>query len=80
MCLSCGCHEPYESHGDPANITMDHLTAAAAVAGISPDEAAANIQADVERGTDLGITSEGLDPSGGVDLDALRSTGEVQAE
>lgn len=80
MCLSCGCHEPYESHGDPANITMDHLNAAAAAAAISPEEAAANIQADVERGTDLGITTEGSDPSGGVELDALRSTGQVHAE
>ena len=80
MCLSCGCHEPYESREDPANITMDHLNAAAAVAGISPDEAAANILADVERGTALGITTEGLDPSGGVDLDALRSSGQVRAE
>ncbi len=25
MCLSCGCHERYESHGEPANITMQHL-------------------------------------------------------
>ena len=80
MCLSCGCHEPHASHGDTANITMEHLNAAAAAAGISPAEAVANIQAGVEHGTDLGTTTEGLDPSRGVDLDALRSSGQVRAQ
>lgn len=44
MCLSCGCGQPMESHGDPNNITMDTLQRAADAAGIAPEEAARNIQ------------------------------------
>jgi hypothetical protein len=47
MCLSCGCGQPMESHGDPSNITMDSLQKAADAAGITPNEAARNIQSGV---------------------------------
>ena len=43
MCLSCGCGEPNESHGDSRHITMDQLQGAAQAAGISAQEAAQNI-------------------------------------
>ena len=43
MCLSCGCGEPNDNHGDPKHITMDMLEAAAKAAEISADEAAHNI-------------------------------------
>jgi hypothetical protein len=43
MCLSCGCAEPNNDHGDPRNITQQDLSAAAEAAGISPSEAADNI-------------------------------------
>lgn len=43
MCLSCGCGSPNDDHGDPRNITMTELQEAAEAAGISVDEAAANI-------------------------------------
>ena len=44
MCLSCGCGKPSDQHGNPDNITMEDLQAAADAAGISADEAARNIQ------------------------------------
>jgi hypothetical protein len=43
MCVSCGCGEPNDAHGDMRNITMDDLNRAAEAAGISPSEAAQNI-------------------------------------
>lgn len=43
MCLSCGCDQPDNPHGDPANITLADLQAAADAAGISLVRAAANI-------------------------------------
>ena len=43
MCLSCGCGEPNDNHGDPRHITQDMLQAAAEAAEIGTDEAAHNI-------------------------------------
>lgn len=43
MCLSCGCGEPNERHGDERHITQDDLTAAAQAAEIDPQQAAQNI-------------------------------------
>lgn len=43
MCLSCGCGVPNDDHGDPRNITMDDLKAAADAAGMDIEDAAANI-------------------------------------
>lgn len=45
MCMTCGCHEPFNPHGDPANITYADLAAAADAAGISVEQAAANLTA-----------------------------------
>jgi hypothetical protein len=44
MCLSCGCGQPNERHGNDDNITMEDLEKAGAAADISPAEAANNIQ------------------------------------
>lgn len=44
MCMSCGCGQVDDDHGDQANITRDRLKQAADAAGISPEEAAKNIQ------------------------------------
>lgn len=33
MCMSCGCKQPNENHGDDRNITMKDLEAAAKAAG-----------------------------------------------
>jgi hypothetical protein len=43
MCLSCGCGEPNESHGDERHITMRQLEAAAKASDISVMQAAENI-------------------------------------
>jgi len=43
MCLSCGCGEPDDNHGDPRHITTEMLEEAAAAAEITVEEAANNI-------------------------------------
>jgi hypothetical protein len=43
MCLSCGCGEPNDDHGDRRHITQYQLEQAAQAAQISPQEAAQNI-------------------------------------
>jgi hypothetical protein len=43
MCLSCGCGEPNEKHGDDRNITMDDMQQAAQASNITPMQAAQNI-------------------------------------
>lgn len=45
MCLvcACGCGQPDSDHGNPANITLSDLQAAADAQGITPEQAAANI-------------------------------------
>ena len=47
MCLSCGCQIPADDHGDPRNITLATLAAAADAAGITLTQAAENILASV---------------------------------
>ena len=43
MCLSCGCGEPDDNHGDDRHITTAMLEAAAEAAEITTEEAANNI-------------------------------------
>ena len=43
MCMSCGCREPNNDHGDKRHITLDELDQAAQAANISREEAARNI-------------------------------------
>jgi hypothetical protein len=46
MCLSCGCGEPHQDHGEPDNITYEDLQrAAVAAGGLSVEQAASNIMA-----------------------------------
>ena len=49
MCLSCGCGEPNESHGNDANITYDDLQKAAQSEGITIEQAADNIKAGLSN-------------------------------
>jgi hypothetical protein len=42
MCMTCGCTQPNDDHGDPRNITQQSLTQAAQASGISPQQAAQN--------------------------------------
>ena len=43
MCLTCGCGEPNEKHGDDRHITQDQIESAAKAAEITPMQAAQNI-------------------------------------
>jgi hypothetical protein len=49
MCLSCGCGQPENDHGDDRHITMADLRKAAEAAEIGPQEAADNITATVAQ-------------------------------
>lgn len=44
MCMSCGCMQPNNDHGDQRNITMNDLEQSAQAANITPQQAANNIQ------------------------------------
>lgn len=49
MCLSCGCGEAHNAHGDSRNITMQDLDEAAQAAGTTRERVIQNIaQADRE--------------------------------
>ena len=43
MCISCGCGQFNDDHGDRRNITMDDLEQAAVASGLSVDEVAENV-------------------------------------
>lgn len=43
MCLTCGCGEPMESHGNADNITANDMERAAGAADITLGEAAKNM-------------------------------------
>ena len=43
MCMTCGCKQPNDDHGDSANITYSDLQAAAGWAKIEPEKAADNL-------------------------------------
>jgi hypothetical protein len=43
MCISCGCRNPRDDHGDERNITIEDLERAAEAAGITLDAAALNV-------------------------------------
>jgi hypothetical protein len=47
MCVSCGCGQPNEDHGDARHITMEELEEAAQASNISTQEAARNISQGV---------------------------------
>lgn len=59
MCLDCGCHKPSDSHGDARHITLQDVQKAAEASGISTQEAADRIAAEVKRAVErrmLGAT------------------------
>jgi hypothetical protein len=51
MCVSCGCGEPNERHGDDRHITQDDLQQAAEAANLSLDEVFRNIAASGQQAT-----------------------------
>lgn len=44
MCMTCGCGQPHESHGNSDNIVYEDLKKAADAENISPEEALKNMQ------------------------------------
>ncbi len=57
MCISCGCGEPNDDHGDSRNITLDDLNQAAAAAGTTRDRVLQNMMvASVEKATRKTLT------------------------
>jgi hypothetical protein len=71
MCMNCGCGQPHEDHGKPANITAEELKAAGDANGQSLRESAQHIIEAVELLQSSGRDSRGLakpaGPTGGVD-------------
>jgi hypothetical protein len=49
MCMSWGCGEMHNNHGDPRHLTFEDLKQAADAAGLSVDEVAQNIQASTRQ-------------------------------
>src|SRR5436305_14784266 len=43
MCLSCGCGQPNDDHGDSRNITLNDIDQAAKAAGTTRDKVLQNI-------------------------------------
>jgi len=52
MCLSCGCGEPNERHGDDRHITQDDIAAAAEAAEMTSQQVAQNIVDGLGQGAD----------------------------
>ena len=59
MCMSCGCMQPNDDHGDQRNITYDQIQRAGQAANISSQQAAQNIQ-----NTEQAVTSGRVNPGG----------------
>jgi len=56
MCVSCGCGELDDNHGDDRHITLEMLQAAAEAAEITTHEAAHNIAAALHSSESGGST------------------------
>ena len=60
MCMNCGCGQPNEDHGKPANITAEHLRRAGAANDQSMRESAQHILEAVELVDASGGEGQGL--------------------
>ena len=49
MCLSCGCGQPNDDHGDSRNITLNDIDQAAKAAGTTRDKVLQNITGGTDR-------------------------------
>jgi hypothetical protein len=48
MCLTCGCMQPHDDHGNPEYLIIEDLEKSAAADGLELDEAVRNLIATVE--------------------------------
>jgi hypothetical protein len=58
MCVSCGCGQLNDDHGDDRNITMKDMRSAAQAANIDVQTAARNIQQSMTQGSATGPQSQ----------------------
>jgi hypothetical protein len=49
MCMSCGCGEMHNNHGDPRHLTFEDLKQAADAAGVSVEQVVQNIQTSTHQ-------------------------------
>lgn len=49
MCMSCGCGQINDNHGDSRHLTMMQIEQAAKAAGTTPEQVAKNIQKGVDQ-------------------------------
>ncbi|HUF54011.1 MAG TPA: hypothetical protein VMR52_09605 [Dehalococcoidia bacterium] len=56
MCLSCGCKQPNEAHGDDRNITIQDIQAAAEANGSSTGNVVKNIQEGFQTAENAGAS------------------------
>jgi len=69
MCISCGCGEVYDDHGDARHLTLKDIEQAADAADLTVEQVVQNIQASTGRkGSNL--SSECREPSGPEGLEA----------
>ena len=54
MCISCGCGDPNNDHGDQRNITMEDLNQAAQAVGTTRDRVLQNIMSGSQGGPSSG--------------------------
>ncbi len=57
MCMSCGCGEPNEAHGNGDNITLERMERAATAAGIDVETAADHIHDLAKQLRDAGASA-----------------------
>jgi len=62
MCVTCGCKQYEDNHGDQRNITLTALREAGQAAGIGLPEVVSNIDEAVPSGVGTGL-------QGGADID-----------
>ena len=57
MCMSCGCRQPNEAHGNSDNITLEQMERAARAADIDVETAADNIHSLAKELRDAGASA-----------------------
>jgi hypothetical protein len=80
MCLNCGCGQPNEDHGNPANITADDLKAAGDANDQSLRVSAQHIIETVELVESSGRDSRGLGKPAGPTGGGAAATGTPATE
>jgi len=62
MCMTCGCRDYDNDHGDPKNITYRRLVDAAEAGGVTVEEAVEHLRAAVAELRKSGTRRDGATP------------------